>query len=86
MKSKFLAGLVATLVSLVFVIGAAIFATSLANPRWENGLVKLAAGLTILIWLGLYSWLKPKPVQTEADQNNNEVKAEEQNKDRNSYR
>lgn len=84
MKSKFLAGLVATLVSLMFVIGAAIFATSLNDPGWEKGLVKLAAGLTILIWLGLYSWLKPKPIQPE--QKNEESQSLEQKNERNSYR
>lgn len=70
MKSKFLAGLVATIVALVFVIGIAIFlAVVLEIDASKNWFTYTAAFATIAVWSGMYSWLKPKdPNQTNKDQ------------------
>lgn len=61
MKTKFLAGLIATLVSLVLVIGIAIvLALVLEVDPSKNRFTIMAAFLTIGCWLGIYQWLKPK--------------------------
>lgn len=94
MKSKFMAGLVATLISLVVVIAAAIFITEVIQPEKEDRLIKIVAFATIAIWLGLYSWLKPKvkienqnqsSATSESQQTNQEAAPREERKDRNSY-
>lgn len=94
MKSKFMAGLVATIISLVVVIAAAIFITEVIQPEKEDRLIKIVAFATIAIWLGLYSWLKPKAkienqnqssATSESEQTNQEAAPREERKDRNSY-
>lgn len=67
MKSKFLAGLIATLVSLVVVVGIACFlALVLEVDASKNWFTTTAAFLTIGCWVGVYGWLKPKgPVQRD---------------------
>ena len=94
MKSKFMAGFVATIISLVVVIAGAIFIVEVIQPENEDRLIKIVAFGVIGIWLGLYSWLKPKvkvenPNQTsstsESQQTNQEAAPREERKDRNSY-
>jgi len=94
MKSKFMAGFMATLICLFLVIGAAIFITSAVNSSASNGVIKIVAGVVIFIWLGLYNVLKPKqqPVaQSQPKANETESEPVEQNapktenKSRNSY-
>lgn len=89
-----MAGFVATIISLVVVIAAAIVVVEVVRPERENWLIKIVAFATIAIWLGLYSWLKPKekvesPNQTssssESQQANQEAAPVEERKDRNSY-
>ena len=67
MKTKFLAGFIATLVSLVVVVGIACFlALVLEVDASKNWFTTTAAFLTIGCWLGVYNWLKPKgPVQKD---------------------
>lgn len=61
MKTKFLAGLIATFVSLSVVIGISIFlALVLDVEPTKNWFTTTAAFLTIGSWAGVYSWLKPK--------------------------
>lgn len=61
MKSNFLAGLIATIIALVFVIGIAIFLVLVIDvDASENWFTYTAAGLTIAVWLGVYNKLKPK--------------------------
>lgn len=66
MKSKFLAGLVATLITLVFLIGISIFLALVLEiePR-KNSFTYMAAFLTIAIWLGSYRLLKPKEKEND---------------------
>jgi mannose/fructose/N-acetylgalactosamine-specific phosphotransferase system component IIC len=94
LKSKFLAGFVATVISLVIVVAAAIIVVEVVQPENEDRLIKIVAFAVIGIWLGLYSWLKPKvkvenPNQTsstsESQQTNQEAAPREERKDRNSY-
>ena len=67
MKTKFLAGLIATFISLVVVIGISIFlALVLEIDASKNWFTTTAAFLTIGCWVGVYNWLKPKgPVQKD---------------------
>lgn len=67
MKTKFLAGLIASLVSLVVVVGISIFlALVLEIDASKNWFTTTAAFLTIGCWVGIYGWLKPKgPVQKD---------------------
>lgn len=61
MKTKFLAGLIATLIALVLVIGLSLFlAIVLEIDASKNWFTTTAAFLTIGSWLGVYKWLKPK--------------------------
>lgn len=61
MKSKFLAGFIATLISLIVVVGIACFlALVLEVDASKNWFTTTAAFLTIGCWLGVYNWLKPK--------------------------
>lgn len=66
MKSKFLAGLIATLVTLIALVAMAVFLTLVleVEPR-KNALTYTAAFLTIAIWAGLYRLLKPKESLSE---------------------
>ena len=94
LKSKFLAGFVATIISLILVVAGAIFIVEVIQPENEDRLIKIVAFGVIGIWLGLYSWFKPKvkvenPNQTsstsESQQTNQEAAPVEERKDRNSY-
>ena len=88
MKSKFQAGLVATLVCLVVVVGAAVALTAFLGSGNERLLIKVVAFATIGIWLGIYGWLKPKqnPVSSEQrEQPKTETTTEAPKRDRNSY-
>ena len=61
MKSKFLAGTIATLIALVFVTGLTVFLVLVIDVEpSKNWFTYTAAILTISVWLGIYSWLKPK--------------------------
>lgn len=61
LKSKFLAGLIATVIALVAVTGLAILAVLVFNLTAENKILTYGgAALAIAIWGGVYSWLKPK--------------------------
>lgn len=74
-----MAGLVATLISLVFVVAAAIFITEALDSRTGDRFIKVVAFAAIGIWLGLFTWLKPKtanPSQQENTSANGEVKQE----------
>ena len=79
MKTKFLAGLVATLVALVFVIGISLFlALVLEIDASKNWFTYTAAFATIAVWTGMYKWLKPKDQAAEnqsGDQNSDIPKA-----------
>ena len=60
-RSKFLAGLIATLIALIFVTGIAILLVLVFDVEpTKNGFTIAAAFLTIGVWSGLYKWLKPK--------------------------
>ena len=64
MKTKFMAGLIATVVALVVVVGIAVFlALVLEVDASKNWFTYTAAFLTIGTWSGMYSWLKPKEPQ-----------------------
>lgn len=67
MKTNFLAGLIATIVSIVVVVGLSLFlALVLEIDASKNWFTVTAAFLTIGSWLGCYKWLKPKgPVQKD---------------------
>lgn len=60
MKTKFLAGLVASLICLIVIVVAAILMTAYLSPDASDRMIKMVAFGAIAIWLGLYSWLKPK--------------------------
>ena len=61
MKSKFLAGFIATLIALVVVVGISIFLAVVLNiDPSKNWFTYTAAFLTIGTWLGVYNKLKPK--------------------------
>jgi mannose/fructose/N-acetylgalactosamine-specific phosphotransferase system component IIC len=94
MKSKFMAGFVATIISLILVIAGAIFIVEVIQPENEDRLIKIVAFGVIGIWVAIYSWLKPKvkvenPNQnsstSESQQTNQEAAPVEERKDRNSY-
>jgi len=61
MKTKFLAGTIATLVALVVVVGISIFlALVLEVDASKNWFTYTAAFLTIGTWVAVYNKLKPK--------------------------
>ena len=69
MKSKFLAGTIATLIALIVVVGIAIFlAVVLEVDASKNWFTYTAAFLTIGTWVAVYNKLKPE----EGDETNNE--------------
>jgi len=71
MKTKFMAGLIATLVALIVVVGIAIFlAVVLEIDASKNWFTYTAAALTIGTWSGMYSWLKPKEDQSNSVDSN----------------
>lgn len=68
MKSKFMAGFIATIISIVVVVGISIFlALVIEIDPSKNWFTVTAAFLTILSWLGVYKKLKPKG-DVETDQ------------------
>ncbi|MCB9224899.1 MAG: hypothetical protein R2780_02065 [Crocinitomicaceae bacterium] len=61
MKSKFMAGLIASLIALIFVVSISIFlALVLEIDASKNWFTYTAAFLTIAVWLAVYNKLKPK--------------------------
>ena len=61
LKSKFLAGLIASLVAIVVIVGLVILAVVVFDLGPENKILTYgSAALAIAIWGGIYSWLKPK--------------------------
>lgn len=70
LKSKFLAGLLATLVALIVVVGIVILAVLVFDLGAENKILTYgSAALAVAIWGGMYSWLKPKdPAQEQTNQ------------------
>lgn len=75
MKSKFMAGFIATLVALVVVIGLAVFlALVLEVDASKNWFTYTAAFLTIATWMGMYNWLKPKDPNTGQNDNKPDAK------------
>lgn len=72
MKTNFLAGLIATIIALVVVIGISIFlALVLEIDASKNWFTYTAAFLTIGTWLGVYNKLKPKNLAS--DQNDEDT-------------
>ena len=64
LKSKFMAGTIATFIALIVVVGLAVFlAIVLDVEPTKNWFTTTAAFLTIGTWLGVYKWLKPKDRQ-----------------------
>jgi len=78
-KSKFVAGTLATLISLVVVIGLALFlALVLEIDASKNWFTTTAAFLTIGTWAGIYGWLRPKgPAKKRIDENSTEEEIQE---------
>ena len=71
MKTKFMAGLVATLIALVFVVGISLFLVLVLDvDASKNWFTYTAAFLTIAVWTGIYSWLKPKDENQNNDDEN----------------
>lgn len=70
MKSKFMAGLVASLICLVFVVVAAIILTNYTHGDPADRMLKVVAFATIGIWVALYAWFKPKD-KNQGDQDPN---------------
>lgn len=94
MKTKFLAGLVASLICLIIVVGAAILMTTYLSSETSDRVVKIVAFGAIAIWLGLYSWFKPKAKVENQNQVNQtghgqqtsqEIVQSEEDRNRNSY-
>lgn len=83
LKSKFLAGLVATLICFVLVVGAAIVMVVVFNMDESGNMPKIIAFAAIAVWLGIYGWLKPKPVVNGNDDSTSKL---ENKTDRNSYK
>ena len=68
LKSKFLAGFLATLISLIFVGGLAVLLVLVFDVEpSKNAFTVAAAFLTIGVWSGTYKWLKPKDPQKEEE-------------------
>lgn len=62
MKTKFMAGLVASLICLLFVTGIAVLGVLIFDLDAENKAFTYPVAFgTIAIWLGIYNKLKPKP-------------------------
>lgn len=77
MKSKFMAGLVASLICLVVVVAAAIMITEMTNGSTGDRMIKIIAFGVIGIWVALYAWLKPK--EKPAENNSTNPPAKEDN-------
>lgn len=60
MNKRWRARIIATLVTLVFVVGVAILMTQVFDLDAEGKLPYLIAFLTIGLWMGIFNWLKPK--------------------------
>ena len=74
MKSKLMAGVVATLISLVVLIGLAILIVAVFDTEPTDGMTKIAAFLIIGIWAGIYMWLRPKGTPTFLEKLENKTK------------
>ena len=69
MKSKFLAGLIASIIALVAVVGIAVGLVAMGFDSDSKPLMYGSAFAAIGIWTGIYNWLKPKdPPQDNNDQ------------------
>jgi len=64
MKSKLKAGVVATLISLFVLVALAILMVAIFDTEPSDGLTKIIAFAIIGIWIGLYTWLRPKGTPT----------------------
>ena len=60
MKTKFMAGLVASLVTFALIVTVAIAMVLLFDMDAESRLTYVIAFIAIAIWTTLYRWLKPK--------------------------
>ncbi|MBD3636965.1 MAG: hypothetical protein HUJ25_06430 [Crocinitomicaceae bacterium] len=68
MKTKFLAGLIATLIAIVVVVGLAVFMVLVLEVEAsKNWFTYTAAFVTIAVWLGVYNKLKPKEEDNSED-------------------
>ena len=58
--TRFRAGLIATLIALVYVVGSSLILVGWMH--WEPGgnVPYVVAFGAIAIWIGLFNWLKPK--------------------------
>jgi predicted metal-binding membrane protein len=65
MKTKFMAGLIATLASLLFTVGSALLMVLVFDMDSDNKIVYAIAFGVIAIWAGLYKWLKPKDLPSD---------------------
>lgn len=72
MKSKFLAGLIATLATLLFVVGAAVLMVTVFDMDASNRIMTSSlAFASIAIWMGIFNWLKPKDNKPDSNDDNN---------------
>jgi hypothetical protein len=68
MKSKFLAGLIASLVTFALIVSISIAMVLLFDMDSKSKLVYVIAFVAIAIWKLLYTFLKPKDVDTTSNQ------------------
>ena len=90
-----MAGVVATIVSFFLLVGFAILVVVFFDSDRTEGLTNIIAFAIIGIWIGLYTWLKPKSQTTviekleqqmdEREQNQKDGTEFEKKSDRNSY-
>ena len=66
MKSKFMAGLIASLVTFALVVTIAIGMVLLFDMDSESKLTYVIAFAAIALWTMLYKWLKPKDVGSDS--------------------
>ena len=72
LKSKFLAGVIATLITLIFLVGITLLLVLVFDVEpSQNALTVGAALLTIGVWTGTYKWLKPKDSPQDNSQDGN---------------
>lgn len=76
-----MAGVVATLISLVVLIGLAILMVGVFDAEPTDGMTKIAAFLIIGIWAGLYTWLRPKGTPTFLEKLENKAKEKQKQKE-----
>jgi len=75
MKTKFMAGLIATLVALVFTVGIAVLMVTVFDMDAENRVPYVIAFAVIAIWTGLYKWLKPKEENQQSSDDDIDIPA-----------